>query len=421
MGSRGYDEEEYAGTCPCPLKLVTMAGNEMQVVVPISIYHNWEMLEDYLVELLSKSFGLDTFGCELTLLTADTPRPLNDPIHEELWDNEGFHLVIQKCLREVCSKEQIKREVYEDHPKAIWAPANDSGILPAKAFFSLARLRVATGFHTIERQAWRYCHTLTIVKLPRSVIAVENAAFQGCYALTTVAMPGCVTLGARLFAQCCALENVGVLTENPCRLVSGAIISPYAFEGCARLARIGLPPTRAITDMMSPSSSPAGIPIGRFHSSGIQLVQMPQGTTFIGHKAFAHCKQLVEVDLSRTQVEVVHMQVFAHCQPLAYVTLPTQLKEISAEAFEACGALCALALPQQLRYIGHRAFAGCNKLVCLTYRGTRTNRRRLHIADNAFEACNALTIPGEICYLSLHSSNCNQRNRSRRWRNRPEH
>ena len=63
MGSRGYDEGEHAGTCPCPLKLFTIAGNEIQVVVPISIYHNWEMLEDCLVELLSKSFGLDTFGC----------------------------------------------------------------------------------------------------------------------------------------------------------------------------------------------------------------------------------------------------------------------------------------------------------------------------------------------------------------------
>ena len=139
-------------------------------------------------------------------------------------------------------------------------------------------------------------------------------------------MPGCASLRARLFAECCALEKAGVLTENPCRLASGAIISPYAFEGCARLAWIGLPPTRAITDMMSPSSSPAGIPIGCFHSSGIQLVRMPQGTAFIGHKAFAHCTQLVEVDLSRTQVEVAHMQVFAHCQSLAHVTLPTHLK-----------------------------------------------------------------------------------------------
>ena len=131
-----------------------MAGNEIQVIVPVSIYHNWETLEDYLIELLSKSCGLDTFGCELTLLTVDTLHSLGDPIHDELWDNEGFHLLIQDCLRAVCSKEQIRREVYEDHPKAIWVPVNESGILPAKAFFSLTRLRrvqVETGFHTIER------------------------------------------------------------------------------------------------------------------------------------------------------------------------------------------------------------------------------------------------------------------------------
>ena len=72
-------------------------------------------------------------------------------------------------------------EVYEDHPKAIWVPVNESGILAAKAFFSLTRLRhvqVEVGFHTIERQAWRYCHSLTIVKPPSSVVAVEYAALR---------------------------------------------------------------------------------------------------------------------------------------------------------------------------------------------------------------------------------------------------
>ena len=135
---------------------------------------------------------------------------------------------------------------------------------------------------------------------------------------------------------------------------------------------------------------------------------MPQETTFIGHKAFAQCQQLIEVDLSQTQVDIVHMQVFAHCQSLAQVSLPKPLTEISAEAFEACGSLCTVALPQQLRYIGHRAFAGCNKLVCLTYRSTKTSRRRLHIAVNAFEGCQALTIPGGVCYLSLRGSHGTQ-------------
>ena len=41
---------------------------------------------------------------------------------------------------------------------------NGTGILPAKAFFAVARLRhvqVEAGYHTIERQAWRCCYRLT--------------------------------------------------------------------------------------------------------------------------------------------------------------------------------------------------------------------------------------------------------------------
>ena len=45
--------------------------------------------------------------------------------------------------------------------------------------------------------------------------------------------------------------------------------------------------TRAIADMVFPSFPPAGMPIGCFHSLGIQLVSLPKGTNFIGHEAFA--------------------------------------------------------------------------------------------------------------------------------------
>ena len=90
----------------------------------------------------------------------------------------------------------------------------------AKAFFSVARLRhvkVDPGFHMIDQQAWRYCHSLQIVKLPDTVVAIEYAAFQGCYTLVMVEMPdaafqgwytlvmvempGCVELGVRLFSE----------------------------------------------------------------------------------------------------------------------------------------------------------------------------------------------------------------------------
>ena len=73
---------------------------------------------------------LDTFGCELTLLGADTNLALCDPIHDELWSNMRFHLVVQECFQAHSCEEQIQRDVFEAHPKANWVPANDTGILP---------------------------------------------------------------------------------------------------------------------------------------------------------------------------------------------------------------------------------------------------------------------------------------------------
>ena len=106
----------------------------------------------------------------------------------------------------------------------------------------LRRVKVDPGFHTIGRQAWRYCRSLQIVKLPDTVVAIEYAAFQGRYSLVTVEMPGCVELGVRLFSERCALEKIGTITDGACRLAIGAVVGPYAFEECAQLS---LPHVRA--------------------------------------------------------------------------------------------------------------------------------------------------------------------------------
>ena len=122
MDDRDSGYENLAGTCPCPLKLFTMAGKEIEVIVPVNIHHHWEMLEDYLVELLAKGFGFDTFGCELKLVAEDTLSPLSDPIHEALWDDKGFQLAIQESFHKVSSKEQIRREEY-DNPQSHQGPS----------------------------------------------------------------------------------------------------------------------------------------------------------------------------------------------------------------------------------------------------------------------------------------------------------
>ena len=99
------------------------------------------MLEEYLVEHLPLVSRIDTFGCELTLLDADTHLALQDPIQEDLVWNTQVCLIVHECFLIVERKEQRQGLEYEDCPKAIRVPANDSGILEAKAFFSTARVR----------------------------------------------------------------------------------------------------------------------------------------------------------------------------------------------------------------------------------------------------------------------------------------
>ena len=124
-----HDDHDVESNCPIGLHLITIAGTTIRIDAPVSIYHTWEILEEYLVEHLPIVSHLDTFGCELTLLDFDTHQVLQDPVQEDLWWNTQFHLVVHE-------KEQLQGIEHEDHPKAIQVPANDTGILEAKAFFA---------------------------------------------------------------------------------------------------------------------------------------------------------------------------------------------------------------------------------------------------------------------------------------------
>ena len=98
-----------------------------------------------------------------------------------------FCLIVHECFLIVERKEQIQGLEYEDCPKAIRVPANDSGILEAKAFFSTARVRhvsVDTGFHTVSlavlslftshRQAAGYSRSHRIRSLPGLLLSEDG-------------------------------------------------------------------------------------------------------------------------------------------------------------------------------------------------------------------------------------------------------
>ena len=328
------------------------------------------MLEEYLVEHLPCISPIETFGCELTLLNADTQVALQDPVQEELWNTNHFCLIVHECFRSLENNKPLQGLDYEDCPKAIRVPVSESGILEAKAFHSTTRVRHAcldVGFSTISPQAWRYCHSLRIVKLPETVVTLGYAAFQGCYSLQVAEMPGCVEFGVRVFSECCALESVGNIVDGGSHLAIGAIISQYAFEECAKLAHLSLPHVRAVVDSSALTSPQAGLPQGCFFASGIQQVELGEDTYHIGHRALENCKALTCVNLANTGIHTLHMHTFAQCHSLETIRLPNCLREIRAEVFVGCEALERLTLPRSIRYLGYRAFGDCAELFSLEY------------------------------------------------------
>ena len=71
----------------------------------------------------------------------------------------------------------------------------------------LPHVEVAMGIQHAGFVAWQSCQQLQIVKLPPSVMSLEDGTFQGCYVLREVAAPRCDS--RRVFAECCSLGRVG--------------------------------------------------------------------------------------------------------------------------------------------------------------------------------------------------------------------
>ena len=288
------------------LYLTTLAGTVIQIQVPGSIHHTWEMLEEYLVEHLPLNSLIDTFDCELTLFDTDTQMALQDPTQEDLWKNNHFCLVVHECFLTMENNKHLQGLDYEDCLKAIRVPVTDSGILEAKAFYSTARVRrvsLDAGFSTVSPQAWRYCHSLRIVKLPDTVVAIGYAAFH------------------RVFSECCALERVGNIIDGSSYLAIGTIIGQYAFEECAKLAHLSLPHVRAVVDSATLATPQAGVPQGCFFASGVQQVELGGDAYHIGHRAFESCKLLTQVNIANTGIHTLHMHTFSQCHSMEAIRL----------------------------------------------------------------------------------------------------
>ena len=101
-----------------------------------------------------------------------------------------LQIVVRPCMVDGHSIWQFQADGRESYPKAIRVPANPRGEIADIAFYAAPVLRhveVAMGIQHVGFAAWQSCQQLQIVKLPPSVISLEDGTFQGRYVLREVA------------------------------------------------------------------------------------------------------------------------------------------------------------------------------------------------------------------------------------------
>ena len=138
-----------------PLTLITLAGEELPIIVDMNAHARLQGFENAVLEKLPYMGSNSTFGCELQFVQKDTHKVLTDPIQSKLCANQCFYVIARQCFVKAVHKGQLKEEA-----KAIRVPFSRKGKIPPQAFSFHTEIRhvlVEDGTRIVGEAAWRSC------------------------------------------------------------------------------------------------------------------------------------------------------------------------------------------------------------------------------------------------------------------------
>lgn len=235
---------------------------------------------------------------------------------------------------------------------------------------NLTSLRLGSNVTTIGERAFYYCNSLANLTIPDSVTSVGYNAFFDMSSLKYLTMPGDLNLGNGLHIWH-TLDSVTFTGET--------IISQPATEAYGYIEVTTLPGRNAKQVIINDSVT--SIEDYAFYGIyDIESVTIGNGVTTIGEQAFAGCGSLANVTMGENVAEI-NTAAFRSCA-LATINLPDGLTHIGDKAFSWCTALTAINLPDGLTHIGDQAFCDCDALTTINLPESLT-----HIGEGAFWDC----------------------------------
>ncbi len=243
---------------------------------------------------------------------------------------------------------------------------------------SLTNITIPNSVRSINQYMFYGCESLTSITIPEGVTVIGGEAFVGCTSLTSITIPDSVTsIGYDAFKRCGDFTIHGYKGScaqgyaNRNKIPFAEIELSYSGECGDNLTWILndsdtliISGTGDMWDYYTYSENTISQP-WRHYYDRITAVQIDNGVTSIGNKAFAKCSSLTSV------------------------TLPESVTNIDYRAFYGCSSLTDITIPNSVTSIEDYAFGKCENLTSVTIPSSVTS-----IKDDAFEDCPLLTIYG---------------------------
>ena len=116
----------------------------------------------------------------------------------------------------------------------------------------------------------------------------------------------------------------------------------------------------------------------------LKSIIIPEGVTVIGERAFYNCINLENIIIPET-VKKIDIHAFDNCVKIEYMKLPDNLEIIHTGAFNNCSSLKSIEIPKTVNAVYPEVFLDCNSLEEVSFLGNI-----IEINKSAFEGCEKL-------------------------------
>lgn len=218
---------------------------------------------------------------------------------------------------------------------------------------SLTAVTLLDGCARLEEYAFTGCDSVVTINIPDSVVYIAGNALDGTGWLAAQTAPGVIYAGLHVYGFNADEMTCSEILAYNASLAPGAEKKENVY--CVTLREGTL-----------------GIVDEAFRQSDIHEVRMPNSLVYIGESAFENCTNLMHIQMSDGLTSLGRRAFFA-CRRLPEIYVPGTVISINEATFQQCTGLTSVVIGKGIETIGKNAFNGVVASARFRYTGTEGN------------------------------------------------